>query len=593
MFAEQLTHLPVEIGDYLPLADSVTVSNGNKSAILARANAAQLQNWPQLPASLYLKYYRTGNRTEFEAPYFQRRQQLADLVLGEYIGRQESYIDNIIDGLFLICEETGWQLPAHNAYQRDIPTLPLAISNRPVLDLFAAETAVLLALTVYLLKPSLDSLDPEISNRIGRELQHRVIKPYLDEHFWWMGDGKSKMNNWTTWCTQNVLLASLLLPQSPITREQVIRKAAFSLDDFMKDYGNDGGCAEGPYYYRHAGLCLLQSLDILSNVAPQAFESLWHESKIRNIGDFIVHTHIADDRYHNYSDCPARQNVSAIAEIKHGYKIRSTLFCIYCWQCWQLTEQKPAVEDSLLHRLQALHLEDEMKAYHPEQIPRPDRYFPSIGLLTASDHQFHLAVKAGRNDNSGHNHNDVGNINLYKNGQPVLIDIGNESYTAKTFSPQRYEIWTMQSAFHNLPTVGGVQQQDGEAFAANEIEVSADPYQTSIRMNLASAYPEGAQLLTYQRTVTLHKERSVEIEDIAITEQPIELSLMLALAPTINGQYIQVGDLAELYIEGANQIEVDPLPLTDPLLLRAWPTGVLYRLRIGLTSCHRVKIRIC
>src|SRR5207237_4974079 len=32
-------------------------------------------------------------------------------------------------------------------------------------------------------------------------------------------------------------------------------------------------------------------------------------------------------------------------------------------------------------------------------------------------------------------------------GEPVLIDAGVGTYTRQTFSPRRYEIWTMQSAY--------------------------------------------------------------------------------------------------------------------------------------------------
>ncbi len=39
-----------------------------------------------------------------------------------------------------ICEESAWQLPAHNSYIRDTPQLPLPDTTRPIVDLFAAET---------------------------------------------------------------------------------------------------------------------------------------------------------------------------------------------------------------------------------------------------------------------------------------------------------------------------------------------------------------------------------------------------------------------------------------------------------------------
>jgi len=74
-------------------------------------------------------------------------------------------------------------------------------------------------------------------------------------------------------------------------------------------------------------------------------------------------------------------------------------------------------------------------------VTHKDIYYPSIGLFIARSRNLSLAVKAGDNDDN-HNHNDTGSLTLYKNGRPVLVDIGVESYTGKTFSPQRYEIWS-------------------------------------------------------------------------------------------------------------------------------------------------------
>ena len=85
---------------------------------------------------------------------------------------------------------------------------------------------------------------------------------------------------------------------------------------------------------------------------------------------------------------------------------------------------------------------------------------------------FYLAAKGGHNAES-HNHNDVGNFIVYADGRPVLIDAGVGTYTAKTFSPQRYEIWTMQSAYHNLPTINGFLQKDGRQFRAENVVIQS------------------------------------------------------------------------------------------------------------------------
>ena len=88
-------------------------------------------------------------------------------------------------------------------------------------------------------------------------------------------------------------------------------------------------------------------------------------------------------------------------------------------------------------------------------------------------HNLFLAVKGGHN-RKHHNHKDVGNFLVYNEGKPVLIGVGAGTYTAKNSSPQRYDIWTMQSAYHNLPTLDSVMQGYGGEYAARVIEYAVD-----------------------------------------------------------------------------------------------------------------------
>lgn len=185
----------------------------------------------------------------------------------------------------LLCEESGWQLPAHNALVRDGPRLPLPDPDNPVIDLFAAETGAQLAVLAALLGEALEAAAPGLVARIDRELRQRIVTPYLTRHFWWMGNGDEPMNNWTAWCTQNVLLTVFSRPASEAVRREVLERAAASLDAFLEDYGDDGACEEGVLYYRHAGLCLFNAMQVLDAVAPGAFAPLWQEPKIRNIAE--------------------------------------------------------------------------------------------------------------------------------------------------------------------------------------------------------------------------------------------------------------------------------------------------------------------
>ncbi|MGO7205141.1 heparinase II/III family protein, partial [Rhizobium ruizarguesonis] len=225
----------------------------------------------------------------------------------------------------------------------------------------------------------------------------------------------------------------------------------------------------------------------------------------------------------------------------------------------------------------------------PHPASRRDIFYPGIGLFIARDEQFSLAVKGG-NNGEGHNHNDVGSVTLYKNGRPFLIDVGVETYTAKTFSARRYEIWTMQSAFHNLPTFAGVMQSAGEVFGARDVEVAFDEEQARISLDISGAYSPEAQLHSYRRVVSLLRGRHVEIVDTYDGSKPAVLSLMTCLAPTVSPDRIDLADLGSIFVEGAGEIEIDEIGVDDARLRSAWPEQI-YRLRVPFAG-RLLRLRI-
>ena len=171
--------------------------------------------WPALPATLHMETRRNGNRSRYEAPYFKRREALALLTLAECIEGRGKYVDDIINGVWCICEESSWCLPAHIDMLPDV--------SRPEIDLFSAETAALLSWVDYLLKPALDTQCPAVSLRISYEVRRRVMEPYLARNdFWWMSfftePGQYPVcNNWNPWCNSGCLTAFLLLEEDADT----------------------------------------------------------------------------------------------------------------------------------------------------------------------------------------------------------------------------------------------------------------------------------------------------------------------------------------------------------------------------------------
>ncbi|MEH2701063.1 MULTISPECIES: heparinase II/III domain-containing protein [Rhizobium] len=596
MFSEISEELPDVLGDFTPGAVGSdrpkwnSVPQAVRELVIGEAEETLARAWPLITASDYREFTATGNRSRFEELYFTRRRMLNNLVLGELVEGGARFLPKIVDGIFLIAEESGWQLPAHNAYERSGARLPLPDDSQPVVDLFAAETAALLATVVALLRDELDGISPEITARVEREIEIRILSPYLDRHFWWIGRGEERMNNWTAWISQNVLLTVFSLKTDQPTRHAVVKKALGSLDAFLKDYAEDGACEEGVLYYRHAALCLHGALTILDTVAPGLFGRFWQQPKIRNMAEYIAYMHVAGRYYFNFADSSAVVEPCSAREYLFGRAVGSEMLAEFAASD-RAASDNPHLpgEWNLWYRVQELLVGPTLPAAPPHPASRRDIFYPGIGLFIARDRQFSLAVKGG-NNGEGHNHNDVGSVSLYKNGRPFLIDVGVETYTAKTFSARRYEIWTMQSAFHNLPTFAGVMQSAGEAFGARDVEVGFDEGSARISLDISDAYPPEVQLHSYRRVVSLLRGRHVEIVDTYDGGKPAVLSLMTCLAPTVGPDRIDLADLGSIFVEGAGEIEIDEIGVDDARLRSAWPEKI-YRLRLPFAG-RLLKLRI-
>lgn len=578
-----------------------------REALLEEGRREIEKPWPLIRAADYLDFSRTGNRKRFEDLYFARRKKINDLVLYYIMLKTDStedlelnrrVIDEVINGLILLCEESAWQLPAHNNYVRDTPLLPFPDTSRPILDLFASETGALLACVYSMLKKELDTVSRDIGRRIENELMVRIVNPYLNEHFWWMGNGDGvngePMCNWTTWCTMNVLLVFFSINLIEEKRFAAVQKAAYSLDCFLKDYGEDGACCEGVQYYRHAGLCLYNILDIINTVTDGRLSAVFSEKKIRNIAEFPFYMQVRDAVFFNFADCSPLALMAGVREYFFGKKVKSPFLCSLALQHIKTAPVKDKIlkaEINLFYRIQnifsiAKMLNAPVKSVHNI---KKEKYYESCGIFVKSGAVFQTAVKAGNNGDS-HNHNDTGSFIIYKEGKPVFIDIGVETYTAKTFSPSRYDIWTMQSAWHNLPAFCLEMQKDGKEYGAENVEHRFGK-NSFISMDIARAYKKSAGVKSYIRRVEFTGGTSIRIHDVfesvssslSEIQYPV-LSLISEAEPVIkedDGVLFTVLNGARIRIQclprERNLYFVESIPVKDPRLQQAWPES-LYRI---------------
>ncbi|MCB9882153.1 MAG: heparinase II/III family protein [Planctomycetes bacterium] len=545
--------------------------------------------WPSLPASVFLDFARNGNRSRYQALCFGRRERLATLVLAELFEDEGRFLDDIVDGTWLVCEETYWGVPAHVGAQARGEGLPDV--QEPTVDLFAAETGALLAWTHYLLHDRLDRVSELVRERIAFEVQRRILVPCRErEDFWWMGYGKRRVNNWNPWICSNWLTAVLLLEPDEAQRARDVSKVIRVLDHFLAGYPADGGCDEGPGYWSRAGGSLFDSLELLAS-ASQGSIDVFQEPLVQAIGRYIMSVHLADDWFVNFADASARTSIDAALVYRYGRAIGDAHLMSFATA--QARRQKLGTEplDARFGSVgRALHgglVLAELQANEPSESHPLDAWFPDLEVMVARrsndpSRGFAVAAKGGHNDES-HNHNDVGNVIVFHDGHPVLVDAGVGTYTKQTFSSRRYAIWTMQSAYHNLPTLNGAQQRAGRSFRARDVTHAVDDGGTTFALELAGAYPNTAGIRSFQREVRLDRADDQIVMRDHVELEPSERRSTWNLL-TSRSVDVEPGRLV-LRTAGAASVELryapadlhvltESIALDDDKLRHAWPGGL-------------------
>lgn len=490
-----------------------------KKYIIKKGEEYLNYNWQILTASGYMDYKRDGNRSKYEKIFFQRRFVLGMLTIAECIENKGKFIDDIINGIWCICEETSWAIPAHNIqYTED----PIPYINKPIIDLFASETGAMLSSIYYLIGKNLDKISKNFTKRIKDEIKKRILDPYLErDDFWWMCLKPSKrgINNWNPWCNSNCLLTFILLENNSKRIREAISKCLKSLDIFIESYHEDGGCDEGVLYWARAGGSLFECLEILY-IASNGKFNVYNKDIIKNIGRFVYRSHIHKNYFINFADSSARIELPASLIYRFGKRIKDNNLKnlgLYLFQEQSLEN----MFDYCFPMLRSIFAILDYKEMSSNKALSPyikDVWLDGIEVMSAREKKgiykgLFLAAKGGHN-NESHNHNDVGQFIIYSDGLPVIIDVGVEAYTAKTFSKDRYQIWTMQSAYHNLPTINKKQQQPGKNYKATKVSYKCNEHSTELSMNIAKAYPNSSGLIFWKRVFKLNRQDKANIEII-------------------------------------------------------------------------------
>ena len=569
----------------------IFITDACKEKIIADAEVLVGKNYPHLYATDYMMYRRNGDRRLYQTPYFERRTDMVALALAEYVEGKGRFTDSLINLVWMILEETSWVVPAHNLVRPDGKgTLSYAYGERvDYIDLFSAMTGAELAWVWYLCRDAMGEVSEVVSERILYELDRRIVKPYLDEacdgNNWWLGKTKRSVNNnWCPWIVSNILNVVAFTVDDVTIREAAIARAMDALDCFIATYHEDGGCDEGPSYWNAAGGGLYNACLVLGDMT-NGYINIFKDPLFIRMGEYIAKVHVVGDRYLNFADASAKLSYRQLYGYDWGLLSGSELMQNF-WRS-QLAGQGGAVyadKAAIPYRY--------VRQLAFEPLEAPAEYKPPMrvwfdGLCVAATREkqngegLYLAIKGGHNAES-HNHNDVGNFIIYADGTPIFLDAGVGEYTKRTFSPERYTIWSMCSEYHNTATFCGVGQRPGRKYEARD--VIYDQATGGLSMDLTAAYPTESELAAYRREAVL-ANGVIKITDKFTLNRDgdVMFSLICDAVPaevtgnsfTLHGRTVTFDDALSYAIAPieCNDLETCELPA-------AWDVDTLYRITL-------------
>ena len=530
--------------------------------------------WTVLPWTVFAENKKTGNRVNYEALCFEKRRQLAAIVMAEIMEGKGRFMGDIIDGMGSFCEETWWGIPAH--YPKAIP-----LAELQEVDLFNAETASLIVWTRYMLGKQFDTFSPDLCQRIDREIERRILQPAVVNDYWWKTAGM----NWNPWICSNWLACVLICEKDEARKAEAITQIRKAIQAFVDAYPEDGGCDEGPGYWDRAAASMFEVMRLLDSGSI--------EPKVQKMAAYAYKTYIGNDYCVCFAD--AHEN-KAVQQVNIVYPFGLWLndptmreFGAYLGRQKGVLTNPAALYDksgnfpTLGRELFFLRHIKDFIADNPQEPLLKDVWLPDLQIMTARRGHFYVAMKGGTNGES-HNHNDVGSFIVYApllqegTGEgtllsPLFIDPAVGEYTAKTFSKDRYDVWTMQSGYHNLPQINGIDQKDGKDYAAKVVRHK----EGQLTLELAGAYPKDAAVKSWQRTVTAMKSGISVTEDYELRDfiAPTRLVFMALTPDALQHLHYDASQLSATVEDISDKL--------DPLLQHMWGPK-MYRVILTVKS---------
>jgi dienelactone hydrolase len=363
-------------------------------------------------------------------------------------------------------------------------------------------------------------LDEPTRRLIRAALIEKGLKAGLevyDKDGWWV---QSEFN-WNQVCNGGMIIGALAIAETdPNYADRIIPAAVKSLPLALKSYAPDGAWGEGPAYWSYATHYTAYGLTALDTALSNTF-GLLDIDGLSKAGHFPIYTTGPTGLYLNFAD--AGENSARWPMACMFWLARTFHNPLFALSEHEQIATRPATAAHLVWytaRPPARAASRQLDAYFKGPVE-------VVTMRSAWDdpNALFVGVKAGYNQ-VNHGHLDLGNFELDALGVRWVRDLGSDNYNLPNYwdkqpGGKRWSYYRLNSASHNVPMLGGKDQDPLATSRFTKVEVNGD--EPTAVVELDEAYKDFASSAV--RTVTMTQDRrAVLIEDDLSIKTPCELA---------------------------------------------------------------------
>ena len=478
--------------------------SGKYVKVLKEANKILAQGIPPWDENLYMSIVTKGDSQSGKDLLARRIRALVSLAWAECIDNQGKYVPAIEQALKELIAQKTWVNP------RDFNPKTF----KGLVELSTASYVHNIAQVLYLLG---DKLSPGVRKEALAAIYQRAFTPLLTtigtrdgRHGWLTGT-----NNWNAVCLSGVAGAALTVIQDKEERATFVAIAERYIKNFVAGFLDDGYCTEGVGYFNYGFGHYITLREAILQATGGKLDLFNDNPKIDKIAQFLPNMEIINEVYPAIGDC--RQYSKPSASILH-YVSKNLGMGLNAYDSLRFEGRTGDLLEDVMNVFSNSAARTGLPHSKSVQEDRLRAYFDAAGVLTVRPAEAHShamgATLKGGNNNEHHNHNDLGSYTIAVGNAILMGDPGSIPYTAKTFSPQRYEYKSLGSYGHPVPLPAERQQRPGAQAHAIVLKADFTDLKDTLSLDLSSAYDiPGLQALTREFVYLRGKTETLQVTD--------------------------------------------------------------------------------